>query len=137
MLAALKRNEKGLTLIELLAVLVIIGIIAAIAIPAIGATIRNAENKANEASIAMVEDATQRYLLDHQITPFTGDELITFSAGTAVTGNNATTLVETLEEAGYLAEVPTFKGFTTANLSIMITNPESGRYEVVVTRVTT
>ena len=33
---ALLKNEKGLTLIELLAVIVILGIIAAIAVPSIG-----------------------------------------------------------------------------------------------------
>ena len=33
-------NEKGLTLVELLAVIVILGIIAAIAVPSIGGIIR-------------------------------------------------------------------------------------------------
>ena len=36
-----KLNQKGLTLVELLAVIVILGIIAAIAIPAIGSIIEN------------------------------------------------------------------------------------------------
>ena len=39
-------NEKGLTLIELLAVIVILAIIAAIAIPAIGNIIQNSRDKA-------------------------------------------------------------------------------------------
>ena len=38
-------NEKGLTLVELLAVIVILGIIAAIAIPSIGNIIQNVEKK--------------------------------------------------------------------------------------------
>ena len=36
-------NQKGLTLIELLAVIVILGIIAAIAIPSIGNIIQNSK----------------------------------------------------------------------------------------------
>ncbi len=43
MLKRFIRNEKGLTLIELLAVIVILGIIAAIAIPSIGAIIDNSK----------------------------------------------------------------------------------------------
>ena len=35
------KNEKGLTLVELLAVIVILGIIAAIAIPSIGNIVEN------------------------------------------------------------------------------------------------
>ncbi|WP_431029591.1 type II secretion system protein [Lysinibacillus sp. LZ02] len=40
------KNEKGLTLVELLAVIVILGIIAAIAVPAIGNIINNSRDKA-------------------------------------------------------------------------------------------
>ena len=35
------KNEKGLTLVELLAVIVILGVIAAIAVPSIGNIIEN------------------------------------------------------------------------------------------------
>lgn len=40
------KNEKGLTLIELLAVIVILAIVAAIAIPAIGNIIQKSDDKA-------------------------------------------------------------------------------------------
>lgn len=40
------KNEKGLTLIELLAVIVILAIVAAIAVPAIGNIINNSKDKA-------------------------------------------------------------------------------------------
>ena len=46
------RNEKGLTLIELLAVIVILAIIALIAIPAIGSIVSNSKSK------AVLSDAT-------------------------------------------------------------------------------
>lgn len=42
----LLKNQKGLTLIELLAVIVILAIVAAIAIPAIGNIINNSKDKA-------------------------------------------------------------------------------------------
>lgn len=62
------KNQKGLTLIELLAVIVILGIIAAIAVPAIGnimdnsrkdAHIANAEMFVNAARMAQIENVTK------------------------------------------------------------------------------
>lgn len=53
MLKRFLKNEKGLTLIELLAVVVILGIIAAIAVPAIGKIIDDSREK------AVVSDALQ------------------------------------------------------------------------------
>lgn len=60
----LRKNEKGLTLIELLAVLVIVGIIAAIAVPAIGGIMDKSKTKADIATVAMVKDAAEKYVVD-------------------------------------------------------------------------
>lgn len=60
------RNEKGLTLIELLAVIVILGIIAAIAIPMIGNVVSESREKAavNEA-LNIISAAKQKYAIDN------------------------------------------------------------------------
>ena len=58
------KNEKGLTLIELLAVIVILGIVAAIAIPAIGNIIDNQRVKAVKADAANIISAAQIYYAD-------------------------------------------------------------------------
>ncbi|MET3574638.1 prepilin-type N-terminal cleavage/methylation domain-containing protein [Bhargavaea ullalensis] len=55
------KEEKGLTLIELLAVIVILGIIAAIAIPAIGNIIENSRYNAVKGDALNVLSAAQIY----------------------------------------------------------------------------
>ncbi|KAA0965348.1 prepilin-type N-terminal cleavage/methylation domain-containing protein [Sporosarcina sp. ANT_H38] len=58
-------NEKGLTLVELLAVIVILGIIAAIAIPSIGGIIENSRIKAVKADAQNVLSAANMYFTEN------------------------------------------------------------------------
>lgn len=53
------RNEKGLTLIELLAVIVILAIIAAIAIPSIGGIIGKTKKESHRANAHIIVDAAR------------------------------------------------------------------------------
>ena len=56
------KNQKGLTLIELLAVIVILGIIAAIAVPAIGNVIEKSRQDAVHADAVQVLNAAKLYV---------------------------------------------------------------------------
>lgn len=58
------KNEKGLTLVELLAVIVILGIIAAIAVPAIGGVIENSKYNAVKADALNALSAANLYFID-------------------------------------------------------------------------
>lgn len=124
MLEFLKRhfkNEKGLSLVELLAVIVILGIVAAIAVPAIGNIINNQRDKAvladisglvSSAKIAFadgscgVNNICEYTEIDFASEKLSGGEVsfagtgesadpgikVTLKAGVAFKGKNATTL---------------------------------------------
>ncbi|MGE6367598.1 prepilin-type N-terminal cleavage/methylation domain-containing protein [Planococcus kocurii] len=62
-------NEKGMTLIELLAVIVIIAIIAAIAIPAIGNIIENSRFGAAKSDFLNAHSAASLYKADENKLP--------------------------------------------------------------------
>ena len=62
------RNERGLTLIELLAVVVILAIIAAIAIPAIGGLMDNTKKDAHVANAQQMVSSARLYLTGDKIT---------------------------------------------------------------------
>jgi type IV pilus assembly protein PilA len=85
--AKVLKNEKGLTLIELLAVLVILGIIAAIAIPAIGNIIEDSrEDAVKQDAIKILEAASLYKVEDPANQEFTPVDLET--AGYLQLNNN-------------------------------------------------
>jgi type IV pilus assembly protein PilA len=61
MLKRFIKNERGLTLIELLAVIVILGIIAAIAIPSIGGLINKTKQDAQVSEAVQIINAARIY----------------------------------------------------------------------------
>ena len=87
----LVKNEKGLTLVELLAVIVILAIIAAIAVPAIGNIIENSRYNAVKSDALNVITAGTLYYTDNP----NGE-----ADGEADTKEQVT--VEKLIETGYL-----------------------------------
>jgi type IV pilus assembly protein PilA len=133
------KNEKGLTLIELLAVIVILAIVSAIAVPSIGGIIENTRIKAVKADAVTILNAANLYFTDNS-TKTTVDEvglaefldssgeITTFDVakGTASAGN---TLTATVDETGYKVE------FILAPLSqIDATDPDTDGSTVIVTK---
>ncbi len=90
----LVKNEKGLTLVELLAVIVILAIVAAIAVPAIGNVIENSRYKATKSDAITVLNAANIYFTEKQ----------TNEKGEAV----ESVTIEELNDAGYLEDPGTF-----------------------------
>lgn len=59
-------NNKGFTLVELLAVLVILIAIMSIAIPSISSSLERSKSKQNEARKKVLESAAELYVTDHK-----------------------------------------------------------------------
>lgn len=116
------KNEKGLTLVELLAVIVILGIIAAIAVPAIGGVISNSKVGAMKADVLNAISAAELYALDSKNTTITLADLTTASESYLSDKGSLTEFVYTVS-----SKTATF---TAENDSISIVSTGSNKKEV-------
>ena len=104
----LLKNQKGLTLVELLAVFVILAIIAAIAIPAIGNIIENSRYKAAKADAINMLNAASLYYMDNPKGENT-------SGGIGDTTKTIT--IKQLKDAEYLESAGKLEGNTEITVS--------------------
>ncbi|MFS0659747.1 prepilin-type N-terminal cleavage/methylation domain-containing protein [Niallia alba] len=118
------KNEKGLTLIELLAVIVILGIIAAIAIPSISGIIQKSKEDAVKADAITILNAAKNYVAGNDMAA--GGEIKKADLATYVSGTN-------LEKFGeYTVNVSS--GATSFELNA--TQVEAGKRNITFTNAT-
>jgi len=104
----LLKNQKGLTLVELLAVIVILGVIAAIAIPSIGGVIKSSKLNADTESESLLRETAIRYLtdMDPDGNGKKSDGTTAVTGLTFVSGGDSTLTIDSLVTEGYLRATP-------------------------------
>ncbi|WP_114569919.1 prepilin-type N-terminal cleavage/methylation domain-containing protein [Exiguobacterium flavidum] len=85
------RDERGLTLVELLVVVVILGIIAAISVIAVGNLIENSRKDAQVANAKQLVNAAKLYVSSESVTPSASGVSLYYVGDTASTGGNVLT----------------------------------------------
>ena len=118
-----KINNKGFTLVEVLAVIVIIAILGGIAVPNILSTINSSKNKSEEILIDNIKTASQQL---YEEVEFTGDLYQYQGNGSSTTNqilinsNSIETNLQTLVSNGFLS------GSEKDENTKIITNPKTG-----------
>lgn len=113
----LLKNQKGLTLIELLAVIVILAIVAAIAVPAIGNIIENSRYNAVKADAINALNAAHLYYTDNPGGETNGED------GVGDTTNSIN--ITKLKKAKYLESGGKLEGTSVVSeITISSSNPK-------------
>lgn len=89
------KDERGLTLVELLVVVVILGIIAAIAVVAIGGIIENSKKDAMVADAKQMVNAAKLYVASNEVANNTTIRFVGTPKGTEKDGVN---MIDTMKD---------------------------------------
>lgn len=89
------KDERGLTLVELLVVVVILGIIAAIAVVAIGGIIENSKKDAMVADAKQMVSAAKLYVASNDVATGTA---IRFVGAKGTTEVDASNMIDTMKD---------------------------------------